>query len=685
MATPIESADGLVLLRPAEFPPLMAAALRAGRGTPPRPFTRWLEEEVYLPNDGGPFSGRRFQFAYQPIAKLWAAEIDSGRWNEYVYTGPSQSGKSFIGYVCPLLYHLTELNESVGFGVPLEEMAGDKWVADIRPVLEASHRLKRYMPRSGPGSAGGTIRDRVVFANGSVAKILTAGGRDQSKAGYTLRTILVTEAAAFSRGSDKSPEADPLEQLRARQRSIKWADRATYIEGTATTDDELPTTLWDSSTGSRILSPCPHCGGWIAPGRENLLGWETARTEVEAAELAAWHCPECGERIEPDERRDALAASVILHGDQTVDRRGNIDGALPRTRRLFFRYSAWHNQFLDAGDVAVDLWAAAQLEAGTRARESADKKLAQFVFGHTYTGDTSALGEILEASDIDSRRDQLPRGMAHRDTLHVVSGVDVGERFCYWVKLGVRPAGQLHVIDYGTAEVDRAAGIKEGLLATLVQLFRDLEAGAGTDGTEPDQPTGTAAGTQRVAVAGGRLFTRAIYCDSGHLPEVVFDAARAVNKLVSQPLVLPILGRGETQMTRRRYSVPARTGNVIRKIDPEGRWHISRVRRARIDQLTLDADAFKRLADGGFRTSAGNPGAITLFSGPGTVHRTFIRHQINEQYIREERPGEAPRARWVETGANHYKDALAYAICAASRLGWSAETDTPTPRKEWKE
>lgn len=665
MATPIESADGLVLLRPAPFGPMISAALRAGRGQPPRPFAQWLVEEVYLPNDGGPFSGRRFRFEYQPIARLWANEIDSGQWNEYVYTGPSQSGKSFLGYVAPMLYHLTELNESIGFGVPLEEMAGDKWQADLRPVLEASHRLKRFLPKSGPGSAGGTIRDRVVFSNGAVAKILTAGGRDQSKAGYTLRTILVTEAAAFSRGSAKSPEADPLEQLRARQRSIKWADRATYIEGTATTPDELPTTLAASSTDSQIVSPCPHCGAWINPGRESLLGWEGSRTEVEAAERAAWFCPRCGERIEPAERRDAVAQSKLLHAGQSITKRGEVAGEPPKTRRLYFRYSAWHNLFLDAADVAVDLWAASQLEVGTPARESADRKLSQFVFGVAYDAPPELAGELLEAADIDSRRDRLPRGLAHSDTLHVVSGVDVGERVCHWVTLGVRPNAQLHVIDYGTAEVERERGPKEGLLAALVALFGALEVGAAVD--NPKQ------------AAAGRMLCRAIYCDSGFMPDVVFDAAKAINGRLVRELVLPILGRGETQINRRRYAVPTRTGNQIRKIDPDGRWHLSRVRRAKINQLTLDADAFKRLADGGFRTTPGEPGAITLFSGPGTVHRTFIRHQINEQFVTEELPGQPPKSRWIPTGANHYKDALSYAVCAAMRLGWAPSIEDSRP------
>ena len=128
-------------------------------------------------------------------------------------------------------------------------------------------------------------------------------------------------------------------------------------------------------------------------------------------------------------------------------------------------------------------------------------------------------------------------------------------------------------------------------------------------------------------------------------------------------------------MEKRRYTAPSRKSNQVRKIDPDGRWHLSNVPRAKIQQLTIDADAYKLIADSGFRTEPGKPGSITLFSGPGNVHRTFAKHQINEQFITEEIPGQAPVSKWTEMGANHFKDSLAYAVCAANRLGWSPVSD----------
>jgi phage terminase large subunit GpA-like protein len=649
-------------VRPSRFAPVLAEAIRLGRGKPPRTFKQWLSEEVYLPMDGGPHQGKRYQFRFQPITEHWANEIDSGRWNEFVYSGPSQSGKSLSGYVLPMLYHLCELNESVGFGVPMEEMASDKYNADIKPVMESSHRLRRLLPKHGPGSAGGSIRDRFVLSNKAVAKILTAGGSDQAKAGYTLRVILITEAARFSRTAKTSPEADPLEQLRARQRSIKVPDRRTYIDGTNTVVEELPACLYETSSQSRLVSQCPHCGAWVIPGRENLIGWDTARTEIEAAERATWACPKCGEAISPEERREMVSQSRILHGEQQISKRGEITGDLPRTRRLYFSYGAWHNLFLDASDIAVDMWSANQIELGTPARESVERKLCQFVFGTVYTPPVDAYGELLEETDVSERRSTLTRGIAPEDTQHLVAGIDVGERKgCHWVLVAVRANGSLHVVDYGNVEVDKARPIREAVAETLNELFKSLLLGCTREKPDSD-------GRIRVPV-------RYVHCDSGHLPEVVFAACRLANEREKSTIFMPILGRGKTQMDARVYSAPTKTGNVIRKIDPDGRWHISKVRRARVDQLTLDADAYKKMSAAGFRTNSGEPGSLTLFAGPGNVHRVFARHQINEQWVIEEIPGEAPLGKWVRTGANDYKDALSYAICGATRVGWSPVVD----------
>ncbi len=553
----------------------------------------------------------------------------------------------------------------------MEEMADDKWSQDIQPAMAASSRMRRLLPKKGSGSAGGKIRDRVTLANGAALKITTAGGSDQGKAGFTARVVCVTEAARFSRTGGESKETDPLRQLWARQRSYTNDQRLTFIEGTKTIRGEYPWSLRDHSTKSRIVAECPHCGDWIEPGRENIIGWQSARTEIEAYDLATWQCPVCKEPISDGERAQTLMAAKLLHDGQLVDRHGRVVGDPPETKRLWFDYNAWHNTFLKAGDIAIDLWAANQLEPDTPQREAAEKQICQFVIGTIY--DPPALQEIeeLNPDTVADRRLDLARGVAPADTIRIVLGIDVGDRYLHWVAVAERECGSVHVIDYGTQDVPiREWSLRAAIRKAIVDLIDSLAPGY------------VGAGDR------GRVPIHTAYCDSGHEPDAVFDATKELRHRANPSPInfLPILGRGETQMEKRRYAAPTKTGNLIRKIDPAGRWHLSKVRRAGVEQLTLDADAFKVLVASTLILHLGAPGSLSLFSGPHSVHRKFSRQITSERLIIEELPGSPPKKRWIRTGANHYGDALAYALASLVRGGWHPDSlDRPAEEaKQWE-
>jgi phage terminase large subunit GpA-like protein len=644
---------------------LLAKSVRNGIGLPPRSMRQWLTDEFTVPD--GPFAGQKFRFDRQPIAALWVDEIDSGRWVEHVYTGPSQSGKSLIGYVAPLLYHACELNEKLIFAVPLDEMAADKWEADIKPVMEASSRLRKLLPKRGPGSAGGTIRDRVTLYNGAVLKIMAAGGSDQSKAGYTARVLCATEIAAFSEASQKSAEGDPLRQVMARLRSATRDERRIFLEGTNATDQMLPATLKESSSQSTIIVQCLHCGEWILPTREDLHGWQEAKNEIEARDNSAWHCNKCGEGFSESDRHEMLTNAKLLHKGQTISKRGEIEGELPPTKRLYFEYNAFHNMFLTAGDIGYDCWAANQIEPETPARESAEKELCQFVFGTTYKPPLHTETDVVIADSVADRRLRMPRGIAPEDTNRLVLGADVGGKQCHWVLLAIRECGALHVVDYGISDVPvKSKSLRAAIRQCVVEIVDQFSLGVLRDGSSD------------------RLPLSAAYIDSGFQPDAIFDAAKEVDKSVG---FLSILGRGLTQMEKRRYSLPTKTGNIVREIDKAGRWHVSRVRRANVDQLTLDSDSMKLLVLSGLLLPVSSSGSISLFAGPGSIHNKISKHLCSEQLIREEIPGQPPTQRWIKSGANHYLDALAYAVTAALRLGWSPETSEeaaePEPEESW--
>ena len=93
-----------------------------------RTMREFAEQELVIPE--GPFAGRRFNVDRQPYTGLWLDEIGTGRWPRIDSTEPTQSGKTLLTSVLPLLYHIFETQETVIFGLPSLDMTNDKWRED---------------------------------------------------------------------------------------------------------------------------------------------------------------------------------------------------------------------------------------------------------------------------------------------------------------------------------------------------------------------------------------------------------------------------------------------------------------------------------------------------------------------------------------------------------------------------
>ena len=93
-----------------------------------RSMREFAEQMVRIPN--GPFKGR-FNVRRQPFSVLWLELVDSGEYNRFVATGPTQSGKTLCAFV--ILYYAIEYGEDVAVGVSEECTAKDKWQTDNNP------------------------------------------------------------------------------------------------------------------------------------------------------------------------------------------------------------------------------------------------------------------------------------------------------------------------------------------------------------------------------------------------------------------------------------------------------------------------------------------------------------------------------------------------------------------------
>lgn len=640
----------------------LARALRAAKSQPIRSVLEFAEAELRIPG-GSKHAGEKLNMDRQPVQRILLSELAKNYWLEVIVAAPSQSAKTFIAFDAPIAYHAAELREDIVVGIPNSDMVNDKWFKEIKPIFEASPSLRRLLPTEGPGSKGGRVRDSVRLTNGAWLRFFTAGGSDQSKAGFTARVVITTEAAGWSEGSETSLEADPLEQMRARSRSWNWDERLLILEGTITIAEHFPWSLKEDraeperivSSDSRIVGPCPWCGDWISPERDDLVGWEDARNELDAARNAAFACPECGELINDEQRIEAVSKSVLVHRGQTVDALGNIVGPMPDTRRLWFRWSAWHNLFNSIGSLAVDEWKAAQHDPGTLARENAEKKQCQFVWAIPYESDNLDAIEVDPAKIVNRRADQLPRGVLPDDTTHLAIGVDVSRSEGHWYALAGRADGTLHTPAYGVFDI-RGKEIEAGLAVEEALALFDKDVVA----------------PGFVMPSGAIHSPRLVFVDAGWQTDAVFRAwIEIVNSRSRSGRWLPIFGRGSAFMDLQRYSAPNKKGGGIAEIGDH--WHVSKNKKRRGWNAIADVDYWKTRLHESLALPPGNPGSLSLYAGSDKEHKKLATHFANEVQREKRDPKRGIVKYWERVGAQHWLDAAVYAMVAVHRLGWSAE------------
>lgn len=630
-------------------------SVRRARAPRLRTMREFAEQEIVIPT--GPFAGRRFRCAVQPFNRLWFDQVGSGRWSRHWATGPSQATKSFTCFIVPMLYHLFEIQEAVICGLPDMDMAGDKWERDLVPVIEAS-RYRDLMPVRGGGSRGGKV-ELITFRNGVPLKFMSGGGRDKSRAHYSARVLVITEADALDESGLGSVEADKITQLRARLRS--WGDRAVeYGECTLTTEEGRTYREIAAGTQSRIVLPCPHCRVYVIPEREHVQGWQDAADELEAVAKSHFCCPDCGKPWSEGERVAANQACRLVHRGQSIDRAGRVRGDPPRTRTLGFRWSAAHNLFRTSASFGADLWRAQH----DRDEENAEKELCQFVFAVPYQP------PILEAAPLSRdglvrRTARWPKGFICDWAEFVTVGVDLGKRLGHWAVLAARADGACHLADYGCFEVrSDELGVERATLVALRE-FRDV----------------VLVGWARSE--GGPRVPDQVWIDSGwaEQTDTVYGFCRepesARTMTPNRRRFWPTKGYGAGQDRHRFYHRPKKTGPVVVKIG-EG-YHISRLQAKRTYLVEVDADFWKSWVHERLTLELppeGDPaapvaGVMTFYQGAATnEHRTLAHHLTAEKQVEEFVAGKGTVRRWALVRRNnHWLDAIYNAAAAAHFCG----------------
>jgi phage terminase large subunit GpA-like protein len=578
-----------------------AALEAAARVRPLRTLREFVEQEIILPT--GPFEGQLFRVDRHPVVGLLLDEL--AKWRRSAVTGPGQDGKSLCSFVVPILYHLFEVGEDVICGVPNVEMAADKWRDDILPAIEAS-RFKDLLPKRGAGSKGGKVV-AVKFRNGRVLRFMSGGGRDKSKAGKTSRVVVITETDGMDSPAGGSKEADPIRQIEARTKAF-GANSKAYLECTVSTEDGRIWKEYQGGTASRVEVPCPHCAAWIRWEREHLVGWQDAKSVLEAAEKARLVCPSCGGLCDEDQKVAAVRRARLVHTRTDTDTLG-------------FRWNAAISLLKPLAEIAKDEWKAAQSDD-----ELANRALDQFTWAKPVKPEKVNLSET-DWTKLAARQAHSKRGLVPADALFLTAGMDIQDETGNWSLVAWRADSSPHVVDYGILDLPSKSLGRARAIEVTINSFADRI-------VYPDMS--------------GRSVRRAIV-DAGNWQADVIAACRAM-----WPRIMPAKGFGEKQVRADRDIVQtgfegARldTGDVI---------------------VELLADHWKSRLHDALKIPIDKPGAMTLFQVEKVrEHLAFVKHLTAERETQEYIPGKGNRRRWemvAQSRPNHWLDATAMAFAA---------------------
>lgn len=638
--------------------PAMRSALRAmlSRCRVPklRTMREFAEAEIVIPD--GPYKGLRFSCRRQPYTRLMYDAIDSGAWNRFFITGPTQSGKSLSAWVVPIMYHLFEVGETVIAAVPKKEMSADKWREDLKPAIEAS-RYRDLLPRRGAGSRDGGELDAVKFLNGATLKFMAGGGSDKARAAFTSRVLVITETDGMDESGGTSREADKIAQLEGRTRAYGSRKRV-YSECTVSIEAGRTWQEYQSGTASRIIRPCPHCGAWVTPERESLEGWKDAETLPAAKSAGRYVCPECSHPWTESERAASNAQAKLLHRGQEVTPEGEIVGRPIETDTLGFRWSAVDNHFLTAGDIAADEWRASRAED----EENAEKEMRQFVWCLPYKPPKSDLID-LDYRELVKRQHKLNRGYVPDHRTCLTMGVDVGKYRLHWTLIAWLQDGGGRIVDYDTIEVASKSIVLHAAIIAALRELRDMA----------DQGWQTPQG-EIVPIT-------AAFVDAHYQTPTVKEFCRE-----SGAKWMPSIGFGTGEYhdggKAAKYGQPKTTGAHVRHLGE--RYHSAVLKGERELTWQFDADYWKSQTHERLACPEVSPGSLLLYHVENAIdHQQYCRHLTSEKVTTEFVPGKGEVVKWEKVrGSNHWFDSTVMATLAGHRCGVRMTEMTPQPEKK---
>ncbi|MCW2484976.1 phage terminase large subunit family protein [Candidatus Symbiopectobacterium sp. NZEC127] len=316
----------------------VAALLR-----PPRrmPVAEAVRQYMRVPIGAGsslPWEADLTPYMLEPMNCLTRREFDA-----VVFVGPARTGKTLglidgwivYGIVCDpgdmLLVQMTETKA--------REHSKTRLSRTFKHSPEVAKRLSLLRNDN-------NVHDR-IFRDGSFLKIGWPAISIFSSSDY--KRVALTDYDRFP--EDIDGEGDGF-SLASKRTTTFMSAGMTLVESSPgreitdakwrrTSPHEAPPTtgilsLYNRGDRRRWYWPCPHCGEYFQPAKDNMTGYQNIAEPVEASEAARLQCPHCIGLIEPEQKRALNNLGVWLIEGQHIDCDGNVSGEPRRSRIASF-------------------------------------------------------------------------------------------------------------------------------------------------------------------------------------------------------------------------------------------------------------------------------------------------------------------------------------------------------------
>ena len=633
---------------------------RIAKGRRIRSRVEFARDVIVIPE--GPFKDSHWRPHFQPYSYHLLNAMDTLKFRKYRVTGCVQSGKTFSVPVINTLWHLFELRQTVVFGVPEMETAGDKWREELLPAIEASPWLRQFLPKGGKGSRGG-VATSYKFMNGSTLRFMSATGGDHRRSHYTTPVVVKTEVDRYDQSTGLSREASPVEQMEARTEA--FGDLAySYEECTVTTETGRIWSELQRGTNTRLFVQCPYCAAWVYPERKDFVGIEDCETVDSAKELGSFKCPDCSALWSQRERRKMLSIDCMIpvhRGQKIID--GKAVGPMPKTDTMSFSWNAFHNAFWSTEKIAADEWNAIY----STHPDEADLKRRQFAWALPSEPEEFDITPLTIQDILARRVEGLTLGVVPPNTTHLSCGLDVGKRKLHYVVRAWTKDDQNrvtgHRIDMGTIDVESdSIGFRD---AGPQAFFRFLEMRIRPGYRDAK---GVAYPVAFTLIDGG--------WQGEHAREEVIWSI--IDRCRTEKIkgVLMVLGRGQSE--------PPGAGSYVHpkgsKKGKQALWvgeqcFVRKNDKYNLPYMIHNSDHWKSFVHAGCEAPIGSNGSLSHFE-PVTSEEKELNRQHAKQLLSEKQVSRFVTGRgqvqcWEKNNrtANHYFDADAYSCSAANFAG----------------